>query len=123
MYIGSSKIASENILPSGLIEVTVLEPQGVPPISLFTVDQLEAVKSETPYSDGDISARKWKLTVAKVIEQFVHDNMELVDRSYVIGRIDEAIKTMYGKAVAQKFEVDNLERISLQTLFDLVQSK
>jgi hypothetical protein len=117
-YIGTSSIVSQETLPNGLIRVTINDPQGLPPILDFTADQLYAVSSSKPYEDGEVSAKKWRLTVAKVVDMFIAENMEVGDRNYVMARIDEAIKSMYAKSVASKFSVDHIDRIALHDLIE-----
>lgn len=82
----------------------------------FTADQWESVKSEVPYEDGTISLRKWKKTIAQVVELFMAGDMQMVDRAFVMERIDETIIQNARAAISKKLGIDNQEHLSLRQI-------
>lgn len=121
VYVGSSKVLETVKLDSGNIRVTLFEPQGVPPVLDFTPEQYDSVKSETPYADAQISVRKWRLSVAKMIQILLEANMEMGDMQFVIGRLRDSLIANYGKAVAKKFGAVDEDRITLQQVDEVLQ--
>ena len=119
LYVGSSSVASVETLTDGMVQVTLSDPQGVPPVLTFTAEQFEAVKSETPYEDSRISRRKWKLAVAKIIGILMENHMEMGDMAFVLPQVRDAISTYYQDAIAKKFGVKDEDAITLQ-MIDIV---
>lgn len=122
IYVGSSKVLQVINLNDNLVEVDLLDPQGVPPKLHFTKDQFESVKSDTPYSDGEISIRKWKRTIAKMLTVLLEDNLEMGDMGFVLGRLRDSLTMNADNAVAKKFNVKHQDKISLQMIDEVLKS-
>lgn len=122
VFVGSSRVESQEVLASGKIKVVLHEPQGVPPVLTFTPEQFEAVKSATPYEDGQISVRKWRMCVAMMIKLLLDNDMQMGDMSFVLTRLRDSIQTNFDKAVGKKFEVTDQDFISLHQIDEVLKS-
>lgn len=120
IYVGSI-IVNPVVLENGLTEV-VLDPELDVRLKL-TPEQFDAVKSDTPYPDGEVSKRKWNKTIAGIVTLLVQDNAELNDISFIVETTVQRIDGAFISLVAKKFEVNNKENITINTIFsDLVNS-
>lgn len=115
IYVGSVKVVPE-ILPNGLIEV-ILDAELDVRLKL-TPDQFEAVKSDVPYPDGQISHKKWNKTVASIVTLLVQDNAELNDVSFILETVAQRISGAFSALIAKKFGVNDKENVLVKTVFD-----
>lgn len=120
IYVGSV-VVTPVTLENGLIEV-MLDPELNVTLKL-TAEQLEAVKSDTPYPDGQVAVRKWNKTIAGIVTLLVQDNAELNDTPFILEHTANRISGAFSSLIAKKFEVDNKENVTIKTVFeDLVNS-
>lgn len=115
IYVGSVKV-NPVLLESGLTEVVIDAELDVR--MKLTPEQFEAVKSDKPYPDGQVSSRKWNNTIAKLIAVMMQDNAELNDISFVLETTAKRIDGAFLALIAKKFEVNNKENITIKTIFD-----
>lgn len=112
LYVGSNEVAEVNSEEPNRFVAKLSDGTTM----TFTTDQWEAVKSEVPYEDGAISLRKWKKTIAQVVELFMEADMQMVDRPFVMERIDETIIQNARAAISKKLGIDNQEHLSLRQI-------
>lgn len=79
----------------------------------FTAEQWEAVKSDKPYSDGEISIRKFTGLMQRIIKEMVEARVTLKDHSFILERIGESIGMNYRQAIAKQFNKNKPEDIEL----------
>lgn len=74
---------------------------------VVTTEQYDSMVSQTAYPDGQISIRKWKPTIKKVLEILLSSGMEMVDKDFIIQQVDNSLIENYNRAVAKLFGVDH----------------
>lgn len=114
IYVGSNKVAPVT-LDNGLISVQLDDIE-----VRATAEQFEAMKSATPYEDGLVGIRKWRPTIAKILTILTQDNLTMMDKDFVIQRVDMSILENYRSATAKLFGVDLQEKVSMQQIIDIV---
>jgi hypothetical protein len=119
LYVGSSEVSGITYPDEGHVTAKLVDGTTM----TFNLDQWDAVKSETPYEDGSISMRKWKKTIAQVVELFLEADMQMVDRPFVMERIDETIIQNARAAISKKLGIDNQEHLSLRQIDDILKTE
>lgn len=123
LYIGSAEVESAvKDETTNLMKVTLIEPQGMLPVQEMTEGQYDALKSETPYEDSQVSMRKWKPTIAQVLQLFLDDNMQMVDKNFVLERVEESMNYNYRQAVCKLLGVTGQEQVSLRQIDDILKN-
>jgi hypothetical protein len=123
LYYGSSEVISETEV-DGLIEITIAEvdSKGDNYKFLLTKHQKEATVLPEAYADGEVSAKKWAATTAKILQVLLDDNMRLADRSFIIQQVENNLDLKWRDAIGKKFGVDDVNTVSLRQVDETLKS-
>lgn len=119
MFIGLQKIKTEIDLGDGKIKYILENDSG----DTVTKEQFESMSSETAYEDGFVRVRKWNPALEKIMPILLENDLKLIEKDFVTGRIDETIVDSYRKAAAQVFGSDFEHNITLSQIHKVLTGK
>lgn len=111
-YIGTKKIVDQQPEAEGLVTYKLEDGTN----ATVRADQFESMAKEEAYEDGMVRVYKWNPAVSKVMEILLAYDMTLLEKDFVINRIDATIIENYGKAAAKLFGSDFEHNIKLSQI-------
>ncbi len=110
LYVGKNKVEDVNIVESVNL-VSVLYENGKS--EDFTAEQYDALISEAPYEDGEISMRKYTPLIKRIIEELVNARCDINSYNWVIDKVDSTIRENAKQAQAKKWGVLDISQVLL----------
>lgn len=89
----------------------------------FTVEQWEAVKSELPYEDGEVSNRKHEGLMVRILKQMVKSRVTIGEQDWILQRINQSIGENYRKSIAKVYGVSFPEKIMLAQIDEVLKAE
>ncbi len=112
LYIGNNAVVAQNTDTPGLISYTLDNNE----FGEVTVEQFESMAQDAPYDPGQVRIKQWKPAVKKMLEILLESRMTLLDKDFVLTRLDESISKSYEEAVAKLFNKKHVLQITLPDL-------
>ena len=116
-YVGTNIVTNTLDLDDGNIKLILSDG-----VEYLTKNQLPLVLSETPYTDTDISKRKWNPAIKQIIQILLDNNMQMGDKEWLFQQIDSTIVRNFNEGMAKKFGVVAVDNIALQTIDNILKS-
>lgn len=113
-YIGQQKVREYNEV-EGKVSYLLESNSG----ATVTKVQFDSMLSEEPYDDGLVRVKKWNPAIRDIMRILLSNDMTLLEKDFVTGRIDETILQNYQIAAAKAFGADYEHNISL-TMIDKI---
>ena len=81
----------------------------------YSLRQFDAVKSDEPYDEGQVQIRKWKPLVKDILTGMLADSMNLGDKDFILGRVEESLVHNYEAAICKIMgDVEHVNFINLK---------
>lgn len=119
-YVGTQKVV-EFLVIEGTDKVTFTLENGRKDES--TMEQYIAMISPAAYPDGQVSVRKWKPFVDAVMELMMTNDLQMVDKDFVLGQIESRIVTSANKATTKLWQTDDMMHVSLRKIDEVLKQK
>jgi hypothetical protein len=109
LFLGSKKIIWYNSNDDGDVDFTLDDGSN----DTVTAEQFKAIAKPSRYDDGMVRVYKWNSAISQIMEILLKNKMKLIEKDFVIGRIDSTIIESYQKAAAALFGAKYEEFINL----------
>lgn len=110
-YIGQLKVREYNEV-EGKVSYLLEDSSG----ATVTKQQFDSMVAAAPYDDGLVRVKKWLPAVRDIMEVLLRNDMTIVEKDFVLGRVDETVIQNYGIAAAKLFGADYEHNISLSMI-------
>ena len=110
-YIGEQKVKEYNEI-EGKVQYTRGDGSG----DMVTREQFDAMLKDEPYDEGMCRVFKWSPAVKEIMAVLLKNDMMLIEKDFVTGRIDATIIENYQKASAKLFGAQNENMIRLSQI-------
>lgn len=85
-------------------------------------DQFDAMVQEAAYDEAMVRVYKWKPVVKEILDTLVKYDPKLMERQFILDRVDLSLIELYGKAIAKKFDVDQEFNVKLSDIQKALES-
>jgi len=110
-YIGQKKITEYNEM-EGKVQFTLDDGSG----DIVTKDQFDSIVKDEKYDDGMVRVFKWNKAVSQIMKVLLENDMRLIEKDFVMGRVDTTIVENYRTASAKLFGAKDENLISLSQI-------
>lgn len=110
-YIGQQEVSEYNEV-EGKVKYTLSDSSG----ATVTKEQFESMVRDTPYDDGLVRIYKWNPAVREIMGILLKNDMTILEKDFVSGRVDSTIIENYGAAAAKLFGTDYEHNITLSMI-------
>lgn len=86
----------------------------------FTTGQWESVKSDTPYSNGDVPLRKYASAIKEIIKILMAERCDINSFHFPLQRVEATIGENYRLSIAKLYGVDAVEHIHLSDIHGIL---
>lgn len=114
-YIGQLKVREYNEV-EGKVSYLLEDSSG----AIVTREQFDSMVKNAPYDDGMVRVNKWLPAVREIMEILLKNDMTLIEKDFVTGRIDATIIQNYEDAAAHAFGADYEHNISLSMIHKIL---
>lgn len=97
-YIGKQKVSKVEEI-EGKIRYTLADGNG----STVTQEQFDSMVKDHEYDDAMVRVQKWLPAIRELMAVLLRNDMTIIEKDFVIGRLDETIVQNYGSASAKLF--------------------
>lgn len=114
-YIGQKEVAEYNEI-NGDVHYTLSDGSG----DTVTKEQFESMHQPKAYDDGMVRIHKWKPAIMAIMAILLANKMKVIEKQFVLGRVDETIIDAYDRASAILYGTDYEHNINLKHLDDVL---
>jgi len=118
LYIGQKLVTEYNEVESGVIDY-VFEDNSR---GRATMEQFDSMVKDKPYDDGMARVYKWGPAVREIMAVLLKNNMMMIEKDFVMGRVDETIIQRYAEAAAKLFGSPSENEITLTKIHEVLVS-
>jgi len=116
LYIGQNEVVASNTDTPGLVSYTLDNNE----YGEVTTEQFESMALPEGYDPGTVRIKQWKPTVKKILEILRDSRMSLLDKDFVLTRVDESISQNYEAATAKLFGTKHVLQITLPQIDEVL---
>lgn len=114
-YIGQKEVSEYNEI-EGNVHYTLSDGSG----DIVTSEQFASMHKPEPYDDGLIRINKWSPAITEIMAVLLKNNMRVIEKQFVLGRVDETIIDSYDRASAKLYGTDYEHNINLRHIHDVL---
>jgi len=107
-YIGQKEVSEYNEIEMN-VHYTLSDGSG----DTVTKEQFESMHKPEPYDDGLVRIHKWSPAITEIMAVLLKNNMRVIEKQFVLGRVDETIIDSYDRASAILYGTDYEHNINL----------
>lgn len=119
-YVGQNKVEAISVVENTDL-VGVLFENGR--TEDFTTEQWAGVRSDEPYSDGEISIRKHEALMVRILKEMVKSRVTLGEHDWLLGQVSTSIGENYRKSIAKMYNVTNTEKVMLAQIDETLKAE
>lgn len=107
-YVGQQEVTKADYPKEGWVQYTIQYPNMKGELEditeTVTVEQFDAIKSETPYENGLVAVKMWNGLISELLAVLLKHDIRMGDKEFIIQRLDQSIVENYRKATAKLFK-------------------
>ena len=118
LYLGKNRILEYNI-GEECVSYTLEDGRS----DTATEAQFHAMAKSEPYDDKMTQVYKWNGAVADIMGILLENRMMLIEKDFVLGRVDETVRQNYATAAARLFGAPHEEFINLKHIDNVLKEQ
>jgi len=111
-YIGQHEVSEYNKVEGRKVKYLLSDQSG----NTVTEEQFESMLKDEPYDDALVRVNKWNPAIREIMQVLLKNDMTILEKDFITGRIDETIIQNYGQAAAKLFGADYEHNITLSMI-------
>lgn len=125
-YIGQNEIIKADIPREGWITYTIMFPNMKGEleelVETVSIEQFDAMKSETPYEDGQVPVRQWNGLISELLKTLLKYDIRMGDKDFIVQRLDASIKENFKKATAKLYKRKHNDFVRFSQIDEILKS-
>jgi len=116
-YIGKNKVVETKEVEDKILYV-LENGEG----NTATKEQFESMACPEQYEDGEVQIKKWNPAVGQILAILLKNDMKMIEKEFVITRIDSSITENCNKATAKLYGVENPYFVTMSMVDTILRS-